>query len=84
MKDLFELRLGSMTMEKYENKFLGLVKYVGFIKDEKVKVHRFLSGFPSFYKEKIQYYELKTLTKTIKKDKSLNKQGKGREYLQKL
>jgi hypothetical protein len=84
MQDLFELRLGSMTMEKYENKFLGLLKYVGFIKDEKVKVHRFLSGFPSFYKEKIQYYELRTLTETIRKDKSLYKQGKGRESLQKF
>jgi hypothetical protein len=38
MKDLFELRLGSMTMVKYENKFLGLLKYVGFINDEKVKI----------------------------------------------
>jgi hypothetical protein len=38
MQDLFELGLGSMTMEEYENKFAGLLKYVGFIKDEKVEV----------------------------------------------
>jgi hypothetical protein len=51
MQEFFELRLGSMTMVEYENKFMGLLKYiVGFIKDEKVKVHRFLSGLPSFYK----------------------------------
>jgi hypothetical protein len=50
MQDFFELRLGSMTMEEYEKKFLGLLKYVGFINDEKVKIQRFLSGFPSFYK----------------------------------
>jgi hypothetical protein len=39
-------------MEEYENKFLGLLKYVGFIKDEKVKIQRFLSGLPSFYKRR--------------------------------
>ena len=42
-----------MTMEKYEKNFSGLLKYVGFINDEKVKILRFLSGLPSFYKEKI-------------------------------
>jgi hypothetical protein len=72
-----------MTMAEYENKFLGLVKYVGFIKDEKVKIHRFLSGIPSFYKEKIQYDEPRNLIETIRKDKYLYEQGKGRESLQK-
>jgi hypothetical protein len=38
MQYLFELGLGSMTMAEYENKFVRLLKYVGFIKDEKVKV----------------------------------------------
>jgi hypothetical protein len=41
MQEFFELRLGSMTMEEYENKLLGLLKYVGFINDEKVNIHRF-------------------------------------------
>jgi hypothetical protein len=39
-----------MTMAEYEDKFVGLLKYVGFIKCEKAKVQRVLSGFPSFYK----------------------------------
>jgi hypothetical protein len=82
MKYLFELKLGSMTMGEYENKFLGLLKYVGFIKDEKVKIQIFFSGLPSFYKEKIQYDEPRTLTKTIRKAKNMYEQGKGREYLQ--
>jgi hypothetical protein len=38
MQEFFELRLGIMTMEKYKNKFLGLLKYVRFIGDEKVKI----------------------------------------------
>jgi hypothetical protein len=76
MKELFELTLGSMTMEEYE-KFLGLLKYVRFIGDEKVKIQRFLSGMPSFYKEKINYDEPKTLTEAIKKAKYLYDQGQG-------
>jgi len=62
LQDFFELKLGRMTMGEYENKFLGLLKYVGFIKDDKVKIPRFLSGLPSFYKDKIQCDEPRTLT----------------------
>jgi len=54
MQDFFELKLGSMTMVEYE-KFLGFLKYVGFINNEKVKIKRFLSGLLAFYKEKIWY-----------------------------
>jgi hypothetical protein len=52
MQELFEIRLGSMTMGEYENKFLGLLKYVGFIKDDKGEDTKFLIGLPSFYKYK--------------------------------
>ena len=38
MKEFFKLRLGSMTMAKYEKTFLGLLKYFWFIGDEKVKI----------------------------------------------
>jgi hypothetical protein len=55
MKEFFELRLGSMTMVEYAKKFLRLLKYVGFINDKKVKIQRFLSGLPAFYKENIRY-----------------------------
>jgi hypothetical protein len=81
MQEFFELHLGSMTMAEYENKFLGLLKYVGFIKDAKVKIQSFLSELTSFYKEKIQYDEPKTLKETIKKARYLYEQGKGKEYL---
>jgi hypothetical protein len=81
MQEFFELRLGSMTMEEYEKKFLGLLKYVGFINDEKVNIHRFLSGLPAFYKENIRCDEPKTLIEAIKKAKYLYEQGQGRESL---
>jgi hypothetical protein len=82
MQDFFELGLGRMTMAEYEKKFLGMLNYVGFIKDEKVKI-RFLSGFPSFYKEKIQYDQISALTGTIKKAKYMYEKSNGRESMQK-
>jgi hypothetical protein len=83
MQYLFELKLGGMTMGEYEKKFLRFLKYVGFIKDSNVNIHRFLNGLPSFYKENILYDEPRNLTETIRKYKYLYEQGKGREYLQK-
>jgi hypothetical protein len=70
--------MGSMIMAEYEKKFLGLLKYVGFMNDEKVKIQRFLSGMSTFYKENIRYDELDMLTKAIRKDKHLYEQGYGR------
>jgi hypothetical protein len=83
MQELFELRLGSMTMTEYEKKFLGFLKYVRFIGDEKVKIQIFLGGFQTFYKENIKYDEPNTLTEAINKAKYLYEQGQGRESLQK-
>ena len=38
MKELFELKLGNMTIDEYERIFLELLKHVSFIKDETVKI----------------------------------------------
>jgi hypothetical protein len=38
MQEFFELKLGNMTMEEYERKFLEFMRYVDFIRDEKVKI----------------------------------------------
>jgi hypothetical protein len=46
MKEFFELKLGRMNMGEYEKNFFRLIKYVVFLKDEKVNIKRFLSGFP--------------------------------------
>jgi hypothetical protein len=83
MKDLFELKLGSMTMDEYENKFFELLKYVDFIKDEKVKIKRFLSGLPSFYSDKIQYDNPMNLEESIRRENHLYKQSKGMLVFQK-
>ena len=53
MEDVFELKLGSMTIDSYAKKFLELLKYAYFIKYEKVNIQRFLSGLPESYRDKI-------------------------------
>jgi hypothetical protein len=53
MQELLELKLGNMNMDEYEINFLELIRYVSFIRDEKFKIHRFLSRLPSFYEDKI-------------------------------
>jgi hypothetical protein len=83
MKEFFELKLGSMTMDEYERIFLELLRYVDFIKDEQVKIQRFLSGLPSIFSDKIQYDDPKTLEEAIRRAKCLYDQHRGRPTFQK-
>jgi hypothetical protein len=68
MKEVFELKLGSITMDGYKKQLFELLKYVYFIKDDKVKIQRFLSGLPYFYSDKIQYNNPNTLEETIRRE----------------
>jgi hypothetical protein len=83
MKEFFELKIGGMTIDEYEIRFLELLKYVSFIKVETDKIQRYLSGFPSFISGKIQYDDPKTLEETIRQSKSLYDQQKERPNFQK-
>ena len=78
IKEFHELRLGQQTMEEYTNKFLELLRYVRYIKDEKVKVQHFLSGLPQSYKDRIEFYEPRTLEEVIRKAKYCYKQRKSK------
>jgi hypothetical protein len=71
MKDLLEFKLGNMIMDEYEKIFFELLKYMDFIKDEKVKILRFLSGLPSFYSDKIQYDNPRALEESIRREKNI-------------
>jgi hypothetical protein len=53
MKEFFEIKLGSKTIDEYERRFLELLKYVSLIKDETIKIQRYLSGLSSFISDKI-------------------------------
>jgi hypothetical protein len=37
-KEFYELKLGQITIDEYINKFLVLIRYMPYIKDEKVKM----------------------------------------------
>jgi hypothetical protein len=82
MKEFFELKLGTMTMEEYEKRFFELLKYVNFIKDEKIKIQRFLSGLPSLYIDKIQYDNPKNLEESIRRASHLYEKRKRRPIFQ--
>jgi hypothetical protein len=66
-KEFYELKLGQVTMEEYANKILDLLRYVPYIKAEKEKAQRFISGLPKEYRNRIEFDEPKTLEDTIRK-----------------
>lgn len=49
--------MGSMINEEYMTKFPEFFIYVLYLKDEKAKVHRFVSGLPLSFKDRIEYDE---------------------------
>jgi hypothetical protein len=72
-----------MTMDEYDKRFFDLLKYVDFVKDEKVKIQRFLSGLPSFYSDEIQYDNPKTLEETVRRERHLYEKIRWRPIFQK-
>lgn len=46
-----------ITSDEYVTKFLRLLRYVPYLKDEKVKIQRFIDGFPMVFKDKIELLE---------------------------
>jgi len=66
-KEFYELRLGQLTIEEFVNKFLELLRYVPYIKDEKEKIQRFNSGLPHSYWDRIEFDEPRTLEEAIRK-----------------
>ena len=65
-------------MEEYANKFLELLRYSKCIKDEKVKIQHLMSGLPQSYKERIEFYEPRTLEEAIRKAKYFYEKRKGK------
>jgi hypothetical protein len=60
-KELSEFNIGQLTIDEYINKFLELMRYVPYIKDEKLNMKRFISGLPQSYRDIIQFDEPNTL-----------------------
>ena len=60
-KEFYKLKLGQLTINEYINKFIEMMKYVPYIKDEKVKMQRFISGLHQSYRDRIEFDEPNTL-----------------------
>ena len=78
IKEFHELKLGQQTMEEYEDKSLELLRYVKYIKDDKVKIQHFFSGLPQAYKDRIEFYEPITLEEAIRKAKYCYEKSKSK------
>ena len=63
-------------MEAYANNFLEFLRYVSYIKDDKVKIQHFLSQIPQSYKDRILFDEPRTLEEAIRKEKYCYDQNK--------
>ena len=75
-KEFYELKMGSMTYEEYTTKFLELLRYVLYLKYEKAKVQRFVSGFPLAFRDRIEYDEPRSLEEVIEKLKHCYEKSK--------
>ena len=67
VKEFHELRMGSMTMDAFINRFLDLLHYVSYIKEEKVKIQQFLGCLPPSFQNRIEFNMPKTLDTTLHK-----------------
>ena len=72
-----------MTMEDLINKFLYLLRFMPYIKEEKVKVQWFLSYLLQYYKCQIEFDNLKTLDEALRKARLCFEQYKQRNDLSK-
>jgi hypothetical protein len=62
-KEFYELCLEQLTIEEFV--ILELLRYVPYIKDEKKKIQRFISGLPQTYRDRIEFDEPRTLEEAI-------------------
>jgi len=56
-KEFYDLNVGALTYEEHMTKFLELLRYVPYLKNENTKVQRFISGLPLAFKAWIEYDE---------------------------
>ena len=66
-KEFHELCMGSMTMDAFINIFQDLLHYVPYIKEEKVKIQKFLGFLPPSFWDRIEFDMPKTLDTALHK-----------------
>ena len=65
-----------MTMDEYITKFTSLLRYVPYVREEKAKVQRFLSTFPTHMNERIEFVNPRTVEEEIWKERMCYQQSK--------
>jgi len=76
MKKFYDINMGPMIEKEYTTKFLELLTYVLYLKDEKEKIKRFVSGLPLAFTYHIEYDEPWSLEEFIDKVKQFYEQSK--------
>lgn len=59
-----------MTDDEHTSKFLELLKYVPYLKEEKAKIQIFFSGLLVTFKDRIEFIEPRSLEEAIQKHKN--------------
>lgn len=70
--------MGSMTNEEQNNIFLELLTYETYLKEEKVYIKIFISGFSVAFNEKIKFFEPRSLGEAIRNLKHCYEKSKCR------
>jgi len=75
-KEVYDLKMGFMADEDYIRILLGLLRYVSYLKDEKDKIERFISGLLVVFKDRIDLNNHISLEEAIRKLKNYYEQSK--------
>eukprot|EP00253_Pinus_taeda_P011485 PITA_11485 len=75
-REFHDLRLGQQTMDEFITRFTSLLRYVPYIREEKAKVQRFISSFPAYMRERIEFDNPKSMDEVIRKARICYQQGK--------
>ena len=72
-----------MSMDDLINKFLKLLRFVPYIKEDNVEIQQFLSCLPHSYKDIIEFNNPKSLNEVFRKDQMCYDQYKKRSEIPK-
>jgi len=75
-KEFYELKMGSMTNEEYTSKFLELLRYARYLKEETTNIHIFICGLSTTFRDRIEFGERRSLEEAIWKLKHFYEQSK--------
>lgn len=64
-KEFYELKRGSMIDDEYTSRLLELLRYMPYLKEEKDKIQRLISGLLVAFKDRIEFNKPRSLEEAI-------------------